>query len=166
MNQAKRLLKSPKQFRALAGITPEKFEWLFKQVIVLYEEANHKRLSKRKRKRKIGGGRKFRTPLMDRLLMLLIYYRTYVSHEFIGFLFQIDDSTVSRQMRVIEPLLAGIFRIPEKKVELSKDEIMQIFFDGTEQPINRSIDLKTRRNKRTIILARRKDTRSNIRSSP
>lgn len=146
MPQYERLLKNPKQFRALTGITPEKFEWLFKQIIPLYEEANRKRLSKKERKRAIGAGRKFQTVLADRLLMTLIYYRTYISHKFVGFLFQIDDSTVSRQIRVIEPLLAGIFRIPEKKVELTEDEIARIFFDGTEQPINRPKNKKKQKD--------------------
>lgn len=146
MNQVTRLQRSPKQFRALTGITPEKFDGLFTQIVPLYKEANTKRLSGRKRQRKIGAGRKFQIPLCDRLLMLLIYYRTYVSHEFIGFLFRVDDSTVCRQLRVLEPLLAGIFRIPERKVILTKDEIIEIFFDGTEQPINRPKNGKKQRD--------------------
>ena len=32
--------------------------------------------------------------LADRLLMLLVYYRTHVTHRFLGFLFGIDDSAV------------------------------------------------------------------------
>jgi hypothetical protein len=32
--------------------------------------------------------------------MLLIYYRTYVSHAFLGFLFGLDDSAVGRNIRV------------------------------------------------------------------
>ena len=37
----------------------------------------------------------------------------------------------------LEPLLAGIFRIPERKVELQPDEIQEAFFDATERPTRR-----------------------------
>jgi hypothetical protein len=44
------------------------------------------------RERAIGAGHKFKLALEDRLLMLLMYYRLYITHEFHGFLFGIDDS--------------------------------------------------------------------------
>ena len=69
--------------------------------------------------------------------MLLIDYRTYVPHAFLGFLFGVDDGTVCRTNRRIEPLLAGVFRMPERTVELSRDEIRELFFDATERPTNR-----------------------------
>jgi hypothetical protein len=71
--------------------------------------------------------------------MLLIYYRTYVPHAFLAFLFGIDDSNVSRSNRRIEPLLAGIFRIPERRVELSREDIRELFFDSTERPTARPV---------------------------
>jgi len=71
--------------------------------------------------------------------MLLIYYRTYVPHTFLAFLFGLDESNVSRSNRQLEPLLAGIFRIPERKVELSDEEIRELFFDSTERPTNRPV---------------------------
>lgn len=42
-----------------------------------------------------------------------------------------------RSNRRIEPLLAGIFRIPERKVKLSQDQVRELFFDATERPTNR-----------------------------
>jgi hypothetical protein len=75
--------------------------------------------------------------LADRLLMLLIYYRTYVTHAFLGFLFGLDDSAVGRNINPLQPLLAGIFRIPERRVELAEDEIRELFFDATERPTRR-----------------------------
>ena len=59
-----------------------------------------------------GAGRKHALALADRLLMLLIYYRTYTTHAFLGFLFGVDDSAVGRNINPLRPLLAGIFRIP------------------------------------------------------
>ena len=69
--------------------------------------------------------------------MLLIYYRTYVTHAFLGFLFAIDDSAVGRNINPLQPLLAGIFRIPERRIELAEDEIRELFFDATERPTRR-----------------------------
>ena len=69
--------------------------------------------------------------------MLLIYYRTYVTHAFLGFLFGVDDSAVGRNINPLQPLLAGIFRIPERRVELDPEEIRELFFDATERPTRR-----------------------------
>jgi hypothetical protein len=132
-----RLKKHPNAFRRMTGITPEKFDEIFLQLKPVYKEWNEQRLARPKRKRKIGGGRPFDLGLEDRLLMLLIYYRTYVTHVFLGFLFRIDDSNVGRNINPLQPLLAKIFRIPERKVEITEDEMIALFFDGTEQPINR-----------------------------
>ena len=69
--------------------------------------------------------------------MLLIYYRTYVTHAFLGFLFGIDDSAVGRNINPLQPLLAGIFRIPERRVKLDPEDIRELFFDATERPTRR-----------------------------
>jgi hypothetical protein len=71
--------------------------------------------------------------------MLLVYYRTYVPHTFLGFLFGLDDSNVSRSNRRLEPLPAGIFRIPERKVALTPEEIKELFFGSTERPTCRPV---------------------------
>jgi hypothetical protein len=75
--------------------------------------------------------------LGERLTLLLIYYRTYVTHEFLGFLFGIDKGTACRAIQQIALLLTGIFRIPERRVEVGEDEIAEAFVDATEQPIQR-----------------------------
>ena len=69
--------------------------------------------------------------------MLLIYYRTYATHAFLGFLFGVDDSAVGRNINPLQPLLAGIFRIPERRIKLDPEEIRELFFDATERPTRR-----------------------------
>ncbi len=81
-----------------------------------------------------GGGRKHALALADRPLMLLIYYRTYATRALLGFLFGVDDSAAGRNIDPLVPLLAGIFRIPERKVELDPEDIRELFFDATERP--------------------------------
>ena len=89
------------------------------------------------RQRKPGAGRKHSLPLADRLLMLLMYYRTYTTHAFLGFLFGVDDSAVGRNVNPLHPSWRGIFRMPERRVELRPDEIRELFFDATERAIPR-----------------------------
>jgi hypothetical protein len=137
MSHTDRLRKTPKAFRRLTGITPAAFDRLLDQLNPRYEQADARRKHRPGRKRKPGGGRKHALTLADRLLMLLIYYRTYVTHAFLGFLFAIDDSAVGRTINPLQPLLAGIFRIPERRIELAEDEIRELFFDGTERPTRR-----------------------------
>jgi len=137
MSHNERLKRSPEAFRSLTGLTPAAFDALLAQVEPAWHAAQSRRRERADRERKPGAGPKHALSVADQLLMLLIYYRTYVSHAFLAFLFGIDDSTVCRNLRVLEPLLAGIFRIPERKVELQPDEIREAFFDGTERPRNR-----------------------------
>jgi hypothetical protein len=137
MSHTDRLRKTPKAFRRLTGITPAAFDRLLDQLTPRYEQADARRKDRPGRRRKPGGGRKHALVLADRLLMLLIYYRTYVTHALLGFLFAIDDSAVGRNINPLQPLLAGIFRIPERRIELAEDEIRELFFDGTERPTRR-----------------------------
>jgi len=137
MTHADRLRKSPASFRSLTGITPAAFDALLAELEPQYAAAQAGRLGRPGRTRKPGAGRKFTLGLGDRLLMLLIYYRTYVTHEFLAFLFGIDQSSVCRNVNPLQPLLAGIFRIPERRVELGEDEVRELFFDCTEQQVCR-----------------------------
>lgn len=139
MRHADRLLRTPATFRRLTGLTPAAFRRLAGEVAVAQDQAGTRRAARPGRRRKAGAGRKPSLPPADRLLMPLIYYRTYVPHTVLGFLFGLDDSNVSRSNRRLEPLLAGIFRIPERKVELTPEEIRELFFDSTERPTARPV---------------------------
>jgi hypothetical protein len=144
MSHTSRLRRMPDTFRQLTGITPEAFDRLLVELEPRYQQADARRKTRRPRQRKPGAGRKFALPLADRLLMLLMYYRTYTTHALLGFLFGIDQSAVCRNTNPLQPLLAGIFRVPERRIELEPDEIRELFFDATERAIPRP----TRRQKR------------------
>jgi hypothetical protein len=137
MNQALQLRRHPQAFRRMTGLTPEKFDEVLKALIPLYKAWNANRLGRVKRKREIGGGRKFSMDLENRLLLLLFYYRTYVSYSFLGLIFGIHESSPGRLFKPLEPLLAQFFCIPERKIDVTEEEILVAFFDGTEQPTNR-----------------------------
>lgn len=137
MSHADRLKRSPSSFRLLTGITPAAFDALLAELAPRYAAAEARRKGRPGRKRKPGGGRKFDLPLADRLLMLLIYYRTYVTHALLAFLFGTHQSSVCRNINPLQPLLAGVFRIPERRVELREDEVRELFFDCAGRPVNR-----------------------------
>ena len=137
MSHTDRLKRCRGAFRRLTGITPLGFDRLLDQLTPRSQQADDRRKNRPGRQRKPGAGRKHTLPLADRLLMLLIYYRTYVSHAFLGFLFGIDDSAVGRNINPLQPLLAGIFRIPERRVDLTEEDIREVFFDATERPTRR-----------------------------
>lgn len=124
-------------FQRLTGLHPEKFTTLLEQLTPLWEEAEIKRLSRPNRKHAIGAGNKHKLDLGQTLFLLLLYYRTYANHIFIGMLGSIDNSNVGRYFGKIEPLLAKKFRIPKKKIELSEDEIFELIIDATEQETER-----------------------------
>src|SRR3954454_9164648 len=137
MSHTERLQRSPKAFRQLTGITPAAFDRLLAQLTPRHEQAEARRKDRPGRRRRPGAGRKHALILSDRLLMLLIYYRTYTTHALLGFLFGVDDSAVCRNINPLQPLLAGIFRIPERRVVLDPEDIRELFFDATERPPRR-----------------------------
>ena len=98
MSKTTKIKKQPLVFQRLTGITPAIFDELLSKIAPVNEAENLKRLSRPGRKRKVGGGMQFTLPLEDRLLMLLMYYRTYTTHIFLGLIFGIDGSNVGRNM--------------------------------------------------------------------
>src|SRR4051794_15682488 len=137
MSHTERLRRSPKAFRQLTGITPLVFDKLLADLTPRYEQADARRKDRPDRRRRPGAGRKHALDLADRLLMLLIYYRTYTTHAFLGFLFGVDDSAVGRNINPLQPLLAGIFRIPERRIRLEPEGMRGVFFGATARPHRR-----------------------------
>src|SRR5947208_10516825 len=137
MMHTDRLKRHPGTFRQLTGLSPAKFDHLLADLAPRYRQAEARRKDRPGRKRKPGAGRKHALPLADRLLMLLMYYRTYTTHALLGFLFGVDDSAVGRNINPLQPLLAGVFRIPERRIRLDPEDIRELFFDATERPTRR-----------------------------
>ncbi len=66
-----------------------------KNVTIRYTKHEIQCLSKRKdnKERRIGAGRPFKLDLKNRFLMLLVYYRLYITYTLAGFLFDLDQVT-------------------------------------------------------------------------
>ena len=73
MSHAERLLRTPKIFRRLTGLTPAAFRRLLAEVTVAGAQARTRRERRPGRQRKAGAGRQPALPIADQLLMLLIY---------------------------------------------------------------------------------------------
>lgn len=124
----KLLSQRPVIFNRLVGMKVEDFDAILEKLGPLWEG---KVISAYLRP-----GRNFKLTLADMLMMLLMYYRCYTSHAYLGFLFGIDDSRVCRLFKKLEPLLAIIVAI-RKERHLSQEEVETLIIDATEQPIER-----------------------------
>jgi hypothetical protein len=115
-------------FLRLFGVRVSEFE-----LILLKLEPLWKREILDKYKRP---GRDCRLDLRGHLMMLLMYYRHYITQEFTGMLFNLTKANVCRGIKKLEPLLANIMSLP-KREGLSPDEIQNLIIDATENQIER-----------------------------
>ena len=137
MTNYEKLRRKPLLFRMFTGLSGVEFDKLVSDLEPVWLARKAQRAARRPRQRKPGAGRKVTLEFTDRLSMTLLDYRVYVTPEFVGFLFGVDKGTVSREAQELSPCMAGVFRIPERKVRIDPDDLEAVFVDATEQPVNR-----------------------------
>jgi len=106
-----------------------------KEITKKYIKYELHRLSfKRKdRGRDIGAvGRPFKVDLRNRFVILLVYYRLYITYTLAGFLFNLDQSNICKDIQKIEKLIRVCVPIPQKIYGITKrlktpDEVEQYF---------------------------------------
>ncbi|MDR4491955.1 MAG: transposase family protein [Candidatus Nitrosocosmicus sp.] len=130
-----RLSKKPSLFKCYIGLSVEQFDDVFKEIESKYPKHEIKRLSARKdRERSVGGGRHFKLHAKDRIIMVLVYYRLYITYTLMEFLFGLDQSNVCRDIEKIESLIRDCLPIPQKlhKVtgRLKTREEIEEYFPG------------------------------------
>src|ERR671930_1642806 len=151
-----RLSKRPLLFRSFTGLEISEFNAIYGEIESTYNEHERKRLSRRKRERKVGAGRPFKLKVKERFLMLLVYYRLYITYTLSGFLFDLDQSNVCRDISMFEPLIKLCIPLPKKLYKRTRrartiDEVeeyfpgFKAFIDATEQEIPRPTKNKRRR---------------------
>jgi hypothetical protein len=89
-----RLSKKPLLFRSFTGLDVKEFDNIYdREITKRYHKHEIQRLSKRKdnRERETGAGRHFKLDVKNRFLMLLVYYRMYITYTLAGFLFDLDE---------------------------------------------------------------------------
>ena len=118
------LSKKPLLFKSFTGLTVQEFDNVFqKEITKRYDKYEIQRLSKRiDRQRDMGAGRPFKIDLENRFLMILVYYRLYITYSLaVGFLFDLDQkSNVCRDIQKIEGLVRQCVPIPQKTYNIIK----------------------------------------------
>lgn len=74
--------------------------------------------------------------LEDHLLVMLIYYRCYVTQEFLGFFYNVNRSAICRALQRIEAHAKPLFGV-RRDPKLTRKEAEALIVDCTEQPIYR-----------------------------
>jgi hypothetical protein len=150
----KRLSRQPRNFQRFTGLKVEAFETLVSELRPVYKRLQQQ--SSPQRQRKAGGGRKFSLELEERLVLTLMYLRLYISQTLLGYLFDLDDSNVNREIneRMLpslkevlplpmqdEVLSAPIQQQSKKRIGTLKElleaypEFKEILVDATEQEV-------------------------------
>lgn len=162
------LARNPQQFLSCSGMPLPLFEHYLPQFEAAFRSCDEKRKARvvrtgNARMRARGGGGQFEHPLADRLLMLLLYYRLYVTPDFLTLLFSgCDKSTICRTIAAMRPVFEAVLPTPERQrrkiLALARAEQerrkrissiaefietypeLTFLIDGTEQPKRRPQD--------------------------
>jgi len=143
------LQRYPRVFQALSGLRLKEFEVLLRDVLPRHEVAEAKRLTRSDRQRAPGGGREAGLAALDQILLVSVWLRQYPTHEVLAYLFGVSDSTVSRLIARIVPLLEAsgrdTMRMPDpgRKRRRQLDDLLKatpelvVVIDSFEQRVQR-----------------------------
>ena len=112
-------------YSIFTGLSVKQFDGIYKEIESKYTKYEVKRLSSnriyriRERKRDVGAGRHFKLDVKNRFVMVLVYYRLYITYTLTGFLFGLDQSNVCRDIHNIEALIRSL-PIPQKIYNITK----------------------------------------------
>lgn len=153
-----KLSRKPLLFKSFTGLSVQQFDDIYQKIEKKYanHETNRLLIHNKDRKRAVGAGRRFKLVVKNRIIMVLVYYRLYITYTLTGFLFDLDQSNVCRDIQKIERLIRRCLPIPQKLYKITKrletkEEVEQYFpgfmafVDCTEQPIPRPKNKKRKR---------------------
>jgi len=147
-----RLQRFPTVFKSLTGLRVPQFDDLVADVLPRYHAAARQRLSRPTRQRAIGAGHPFDLNPRNQILLTVIWLRVYPIHEVLAYLFGISDTTVSRIIARVLPLLEAsgrdTMRLPDpgRKRRRQLDALLAntpelaVVIDTFEQPVQRHKD--------------------------
>ena len=109
----------PRHFRAFTGLTVSEFDTLLSAVAAAYEAAELAKRQRPGRQGALSSGHPFRLALPQRLLMGLMYLRLYVRQSLLGYLFDLDESNISRELHErLLPILLEVLPVPLRDAPL------------------------------------------------
>lgn len=147
-----RLQRYPTVFKSMTGLRLSQFDALVTDVLPRFHAAEVARLNRPDRRRAVGGGPDFDLDPRDQSLLTVVWLRLYPIHEVLAYLFGISDSTVSRTIARVLPLLEAsgqdTMRLPDpgRKRRRSLDALLAdtpelaVVIDTFEQRVQRPQD--------------------------
>src|SRR5215217_4501482 len=145
------LIKHPAAFKSLTGLKIAEFDELYERFAPAWQQAEAQRLTRPNRQRALGGGGVYHLNARSQLLMVLLWLRIYLTTDALGALFDLNKSTISRNLRrvlkVLHAISAPTLRWPQppskgrtlaEAIQLYPDLLAVV--DVTEQVILRPQD--------------------------
>ncbi len=120
MSLYRKLSSKPKLFLSVAGISVSDFQRLLPDTAFAFRQLEGERKRRTvqtqvERQRAIGGGAQFAHELPDQLLMLLLYYRLYLTQEFMTLLFKVESkSAICRNIQLMRAVCQTVLPVPAK----------------------------------------------------
>ena len=146
------LVGHPSVFASMTGLSIRDFDEVVGNVLPAYTAQQTARLYRAERRRAVGAGHPFELSVRDQILLTVIWLRVYPTNEVLGYLMGVSDSTVSRVMHRVVPLLeqAGrdTMRMPDpgRKHRRELPDLLRdtpqlaIIIDSFEQRVQRPRD--------------------------
>jgi len=143
------LSRRPQVFKRMTGVSLLEFEEIISRIRPLWDSSVESL-------KKPQGRLSVLKTLEDKLMALLVYYRTYITHEFLGHLCGLHNSNICRLFKKLEPLLGKRLAIKKDRT-LTPEVVLKLLVDVTEQPIQRP--QKAGKRKQTYSGKKRRHTR-------
>ncbi|HRV96435.1 MAG TPA: transposase, partial [Anaerolineae bacterium] len=145
-----KLKKKPSRFLALTSLRVEEFDELLPSFETAWGADVERRSQAQPRQRKPGGGRKpTLKSLADKLLFILVYFKTYPLQEVQGSLFGMSQGQANDWIQRLTPILQATLQVeavlPERepaKLEqvLADYDLLEFTIDGTQRRRQRPKD--------------------------
>ena len=145
MNNEERIEKlAEEKYQEVFGVKKRTFDRMLKILEENFQEKHKK------------GGRPPKLSVLDKLVIMLQYYREYRAMQNIAFDYGVQKSTICDAIAWVEETLikSGQFRLPSKRELLNQDSSLEVVIvDATECEIERP-----KKNRKSITPEKRKDT--------
>jgi hypothetical protein len=148
------LRRYPTVFLKMTGLRLSEFADLLDDMLPRFAQAKQARLQRSNRLRAQGAGRHAELAPRDQILLAILWLRQYPTNEVLGFLFDVSDSTASRVVNRLVPLLEAsgkdTMRMPDpgRKHRKELDTLLKetpelaVIIDTFEQKVQRCKDPK------------------------
>ncbi len=144
MGNAERIAKLESAgYQKIFGVKKKTFDKMHEILEKEYHHRHHK------------GGRRGKLSVLDKLVIMLSYYREYRVMENIAYDYGVSKSTICESIQWVEDTLikSGQFKLPSKKALTQGDGIDVVLLDATECEIERP-----KKSKKNITPGRKRST--------